>query len=96
MRLPRPRFTLRQQLVVIAALAVALGVLIKPLWDSIRWGRVARYHLNQSQVYASRMATVGTRDPSFEELLGRYRWHQSMAGRYARAVAYPGMPPPVG
>jgi hypothetical protein len=95
MKFPRVRFTVRRMMAAVAVVAVAVLTLVKPHWDRARWGHISEGHLRQANFIMSRASSVGESDPdAAERLLTRFKWHQSMAARYARAAAYPGMPPP--
>jgi len=52
MRPLRVTFTLRRMMV--AVVAAAMLVLVKPLWDRARWSRIAAYYARQAEIYLSR------------------------------------------
>jgi hypothetical protein len=80
---------------VVAVAAVAMLVLVKPFCDRARWSQIAQHHSRQAEIYLSRATSVSQNDPgSYEKLFTRFKWHRSMAARYARSAAYPGMPEP--
>jgi hypothetical protein len=77
----------------VAAAAVLLWGVVKPTYDRHRWGRVAVYHMEQADIFEAKAAAAS--DPAeHESFFTRFKWHQSMAARYARSAAYPGMPAP--
>jgi hypothetical protein len=95
MRLTHMRFPVRRMMVVVAVAALAMFGIVKPLWDRARWSRIAHYHWRQANIDLSRAKSVSESDPdASEKLLVRSKWHESMAARYARSAAYPGMPEP--
>jgi hypothetical protein len=88
--------TTRRWMIAVAVAAVAMPVFVKPSWDRIRWSWIARYHSRQAEIYLSRATSASPNDRgSDEKLFARFKWHQSMAARYARSATYPGMPEPV-
>lgn len=94
MRPPRVRFTVRRLMVAVAVAAVAMLV-VKPCWDRVRLGRIAKYHSRQADICFRRLESVSPDDRnSYKKLFARFKWHQSMAASYARSAAYPGMPQP--
>ena len=95
MRLHRVRITVGRIMIAMAVVAVAMFLVIKPLWVRAHWSRIAEHQRRQADAYLGRLTALDQSDrDDHEKLLVRFKWHQSMAARYARAAAYPGMPEP--
>ena len=87
--------TMRRWIVIVGVAAVAKLAIVKPFWDSAALARIARYHRSQAAIHLSRAMSGGQSDPgAYEKSFARFKWHQSMAARFARSAAYPGTPEP--
>ncbi len=59
MQVPRMRFTVRQMMVAVAVAAVAMVVIVKPLWDRAQWRRMAQHHRGMAILCENRVRSLG-------------------------------------
>jgi hypothetical protein len=95
MRLPRPRFTVRRLMVVVAILALALTVYAGIERRRARLQRVAQHHWEKaaanSVVQADANRTIYRASASLRNRqLAHY--HVNLAYKYANAARYPWLP----
>jgi hypothetical protein len=81
MKLPRPRFTVRRLMVMVAALAIVLGIL-----TALQRRRVRFRHLAAEYFSASKAVYTGPDDLTMEE------YHADLALKYKAAADRPWLP----
>lgn len=83
MRLPRPRFTVRRLMVLVALLGALLGVGIEGNRRMTRFSRRAFYHR------VNAMGPGVDLGPAFER---KRAWHEQMERKYDYAAGHPWLP----
>ena len=87
MKLPRPRFTVRRLMVVVAIVGIGLGVMIE---RRNRFRKIAARHHAEFQRLISLEPGAHYGPADLKMLV--HEWHYSMSAKYEDAARYPWLP----